>query len=205
MERPRLKLTFLKDDSFWILQLGNVIPSLSFLVPSIYFRNYVKQLGFEGTISARPIVLLNIEAVIGSITMGTIIDRHHVATGILISTIGAFASVFQIWGVLHVDRFVVEASVRVRYLAGSSTITWPGALRLVQRSIGQVESPMIYSFLSFGRVDGKVSSGPMSDVLIKARTIGGMGLYGTKYGSLVVYTGVHVTFGRIGVLGKQAG
>jgi hypothetical protein len=68
-----------------------------------------------------------------------------------------------------------------------------------------MESLMIYSFLSFGRGFGNVTSGPVSDALLKSVTLGRTGLYGTQYGNLVVYTGACVTFRGIGVLGKRVG
>jgi MFS family permease len=182
--RPRLTFNFLKEKSFWILQLGNFIQSLGFFVPSIYLPTYVKQLGYEGTISALPIVLLNLAAVFGSVTMGTIVDRYHVTTGIFISTLGAVIAVFLMWGFSTSLAPLLTFSFMYGLFAGSFTITWPGILMAVQRRTGQMESPMIYSFLSFGRGFGNVISGPVSDALLKSVTLGGIGLYGTPYGSL---------------------
>lgn len=203
--RFRPEFTFLKDKSFWILQLGNVIQSLGFFVPSIYLPTYTKQLGFDSTVSALPIVLLNTAAVFGSIAMGAIVDRFHVTTGILISTIGAVLSIFLIWGFSTSLAPLLTFSFMYGLFAGSFTNTWPGILRTVQRSTGQMESPMIYSFLSLGRGLGNVISGPVSDALIKPGNMGEIGLYGTQYGSLVLYTGISAAFGGIGVLGKRAG
>jgi MFS family permease len=203
--RPRLTFTFLKHKPFWILQLGNFIQSLGFFVPSIYLPTYTKQLGYSSIISALPIVLLNSAAVFGSVTMGTIIDRYHVTTGILISTIGAASSIFLLWSFSTSLAPLLTFSVMYGMFAGSFTNTWPGILRTVQRSTGQMESPMVFSFLSFGRGFGNVISGPLSEIMIKSGPIGGVGLYATQYGSLVVYSGVCAVFGGIGVFGRQAG
>jgi cyanate permease len=92
--RARIGFTFLQDKSFWILQFGNVMQGLGFFVPSIYLPMYAKQLGYSSAVSALTIILINIAAVIGSISMGYIVDRMHVTTAILISTIGGMLSVF---------------------------------------------------------------------------------------------------------------
>ena len=50
---------------------------LGFFVPSIYLPTYTKALGFSSAVSALPIILINMAAVIGSISMGSIVDRTH--------------------------------------------------------------------------------------------------------------------------------
>ncbi|RMZ70300.1 MFS monocarboxylate transporter [Pyrenophora seminiperda CCB06] len=191
----RITFTFLRNKTFWILQAGNIMQGLGFFVPSIYLPSYTKALGFNNTISTLPIILINIAAVIGSVSMGSIVDRTHVTTAILISTIGAMLSVFLIWGF----------STSLPPLLTFCFITWPGILRTVQRSTGQMESSMVYSFLSLGRGVGNVVSGPVSEALIKTGNMGGLGLYGTQYGSLVIWTGVSAALGGVSIIGRRVG
>ncbi|KAH7378724.1 major facilitator superfamily domain-containing protein [Pyrenochaeta sp. MPI-SDFR-AT-0127] len=203
--RARLGFTFLKDKSFWILQLGNVLEGFGFFIPSIYLPTYANQLGFSSTVSALTIVLINIAAVFGSVAMGSFIDKWHVTTGILISTVGSVLSVFFIWGFstslppLLIFCFLYGLS------AGSFATTYPGILRVVQRNTGQMEGPMIFSFLAMGRGVGNVIAGPLSEALLKLGHVGEHGLYGTQYGGLVLFTGLSAAFGGVGILGKRAG
>lgn len=201
----RITFTFLSNKPFWILQLGNIMQGLGFFVPSIYLPTYTKALGFDDTISALPIVLINVAAVIGSVTMGTIVDRVHVTTAILISTIGAILSIFLVWGFSTSLPPLLIFCFMYGLFAGSFTNTWPGIMRTVQRSTGQMENPMIYSFLSLGRGVGNVISGPVSEVLIKTGKVGGFGLYGTQYGSLVIWTGVSAALGGVSIIGRRVG
>ncbi|KAF1843738.1 MFS general substrate transporter [Cucurbitaria berberidis CBS 394.84] len=203
--RARLGFTFLTDRSFWIFQLGSIFQSLGFFVPSIYLPTYAKQLGFDSTVSALTIVLINVATVFGSIGMGSVIDRWPVTTGILISTTGAVLSVFLIWGFSTTLPPLLIFSFSYGLFAGSFTNTWPGILRTVQKNTGQMEGPMVFSILSLGRGIGNVISGPLSEALIKLGTIGGLGFYGTHYGSLVIFTGITAAFGGIGVFGKRTG
>ncbi|OAL54938.1 MFS general substrate transporter [Pyrenochaeta sp. DS3sAY3a] len=203
--RVRLGLTFLKDRPFWILQLGNVLQGFGFFMPSLYLPLLVSSLGYNSAISALTLVLFNIAAVIGSITMGGIIDRWDVTIGILISTVGAVLSVFLLWGFSTSLPVLFVFSSVYGLFAGSFANTYPGIIRTVQRSTGQMEASMIYGFLCLGRGIGNVMSGPVSEALIKVGTVGGVGLYGTRYGSLVLFTGIAVAFGGVGVVGKRVG
>ncbi|EOA89792.1 hypothetical protein ACJQWK_02791 [Exserohilum turcicum] len=203
--RTRVTLTFLSNKSFWILQLGNVLQGFGFFVPSIYLPTYTKALGFNHTISSLPVIMINIAAVIGSVTMGTIVDRTHVTTAILISTVGTVLSVFLVWGFSTSLPPLLVFCFVYGLFAGSFTNTWPGILRTVQRSTGQMESSMVFSFLCLGRGVGNVASGPVSEALMKLGNVGGSGLYATQYGSLVIWTGVSAALGGVSIIGRRVG
>jgi MFS family permease len=203
--RARIGLVFLKDRSFWILQLGNVLQGLGFFVPSIYLPTYAKQMGFSDSVSALTIILINIAAVVGSVSMGGIVDRVHVTTAICISTVGAVLSVFLLWGFSTSLPPLLAFSFMYGLFAGSFTNTWPGILRDVQKSTGQVEGAMVFSFLCLGRGVGNVVSGPVSEALMKTGHVGRHGLYGTDYGSLVVWTGISAALGGLGFIGRRVG
>lgn len=203
--RTRLGFTFLRDRSFWVLQLGNVFQGFGFFIPSLYLPSYASSLGYNSTTSALPVVLVNIAAVVGSITMGGVIDRWDVTVGIFISTLGAVLSVFLIWGFSTSLPTLFVFSIVYGLFAGSFANTYPGILRTVQRSTGQMEGSMIFGFLCLGRGIGNVMSGPVSEALIRTGNVGGVGLYGTRYGSLILFTGITAALGGVGVIGKRIG
>ncbi|KAL1800306.1 hypothetical protein ACET3X_000648 [Alternaria dauci] len=203
--RSRITFTFLTNRSFWVLQIGNIMQGLGFFIPSIYLPTYTKALGFNSAVSALPIILINMAAVIGSISMGSIVDRTHVTTAILISTIGAMLSVFLIWGFSTSLPPLLIFCFMYGLFAGSFTNTWPGIMRTVQMNTGQMESSMVFSFLSMGRGIGNVVSGPVSEALMKTGNIGDHGLYGTPYGSLVVWTGISAALGGVSIIGRRVG
>ncbi|KAI4693293.1 uncharacterized protein J4E88_001664 [Alternaria novae-zelandiae] len=203
--RCGITFTFLTNKTFWVLQSGNILQGLGFFVPSIYLPTYTKALGFSSTVSAVPLILLNVAAVIGSVSMGSIIDRTHVTTAILISTIGAMISTFLIWGFSTSLPPLLIFCFTYGLFAGSFANTWPGIMRAVQTSTGQMESSMVFSFLCMGRGIGNIVSGPISEALIKTGTLGEHGLYGTQYGSLVVWTGVSAALGGVSIIGRRVG
>jgi len=87
------------------------------------------------------------------------------------------------------------SSILYGLTAGSFANTWPGVLREVQNSTGQIEIPMVFSFLSMGRGFGNIVSGPVGKALLQTAIIGDHGLYGTQCGSLVLFTGISAAFG----------
>ncbi|KAG9192233.1 hypothetical protein G6011_10967 [Alternaria panax] len=135
----RITFTFLTNRSFWTLQFGNIMQGLSFFVPSIYLPTSTKALGFNSVVFALPIILVNMAAVIGSISMGIIVDRTYVTTAILISTIGDMLSVFLIWGFSTSMPPLLIFCFMYGLFAGSFTNTWPGIMRTVQMSTGQMK------------------------------------------------------------------
>jgi hypothetical protein len=137
--------------------------------------------------------------------MGSIIDRTHVTTAILISTIGAMISTFLIWGFSTSLPPLLIFCFTYGLFAGSFANTWPGIMKAVQASTGQMESSMVFSFLCMGRGIGNIVSGPISEALIKTGSLGEHGLYGTQYGSLVVWTGVSAALGGVSIIGRRVG
>ena len=182
-----------------------VYKTKGFFIPSIYLPTYARQLGFSSTVSALPIIMINLAATVGSITMGSMVDRFHVTTGILVSTAGAVLSVFLLWGFSTSLAPLLAFSVMYGLFAGSFANTWPGILREVQQKTGQMEGSMMFSFLCLGRGVGNVISGPVSEALIQVGDLGGAGLYGTQYGGLVLFTGLSAALGGIGMVGRRIG
>jgi Na+/melibiose symporter-like transporter len=85
--------------TFLIFELGNIIEALGVFLPTIYLRTYASRtLGTSNLISSLTIILLNLASIFGYFIMGTMVDRYHVTTCILISTIGSTVAVFVIWG-----------------------------------------------------------------------------------------------------------
>lgn len=87
--------------------------------------------------------------------------------------------------------------------AGSFTSTWPGIMRTLGRdrdednSQGTIDPTMIFGWLCAGRGVGSLVSGPLSDALTKGMSWkghAGAG-YGSRYGTLIVYTGITALLG----------
>lgn len=94
----RFDLSFLRNSSFWILQAGNILEGLGLFIPSIYLPSYARALGLFSTSGTLMVALLNTTSVFGGIILGALVDKLHVTTVVLISTLGVTLSVFLLWG-----------------------------------------------------------------------------------------------------------
>lgn len=206
--RPRpLDFGFLGTSTFGILQACNVIEALGFFLPTIYLPSYARTLGASSTLSALTVILFNVASVFGCVLMGSIVDKWHVTTCILISTIGSTISVFIVWGSSMSLPPLYIFCLTYGLFAGSFTSTWPGIMRDVKKKKDTADPSMIFACLAAGRGIGNVASGPLSEALIRGFPWrGSAGLaYGSGYGTLIVFTGLTAFFGGSSILGKRVG
>ena len=137
--------------------------------------------------------------------MGGIIDRWHISTCLLISTLGSTLSVFFLWGFSTSLPLLLVFCVVYGFFAGSYSTTYPGMMKAVDKSMPGADSTMVFAMLAAGRGIGNVASGPVSEVLLRTSRIGSEGLYGTEYGPLVLFTGISAALGGVSCLGRNLG
>lgn len=123
--------------------------------------------------------------------MGSMVDRLHVITVILISTVGSALSVFLFWDTAIFLPLLCVFSLMYGLFADGFTSTYTGVIREVQNQERGTEAGMLFGFLSAGRGVGSVLSGPLSEALLNAQPWAGeAGLgYGTGYGGLLYLLG----------------
>ncbi|KUL90590.1 hypothetical protein ZTR_00350 [Talaromyces verruculosus] len=202
--RP-FNLKFLRNKSFMIFQLGNILQALGFFLPTIYLPTYATNtLGVNGVVSSLTVILFNLASVFGCIVMGAMVDRYQATTCILLSTIGSTVSVFLIWGLSSSLAPLLIFCVVYGIFAGSFSSTWPAIMREVKNQESSVEPAIVFAFLAAGRGIGNVASGPLSDGLLTGLPFEGVlgGAYGSGYGSLIVFTGVSALLGGLSVLAR---
>ncbi|XXH03946.1 hypothetical protein Hte_010354 [Hypoxylon texense] len=200
--------------SFWLYQLANVVEATGFFLPGIYLPTYARSaLGAASYGSATTILLVNVASVFGCVAMGWFIDRLHVTTCILLSTVGATLGVLLIWGLSSSLPLLYFFCVVYGLFAGSYTSAWPGIMKdivLKGESIGggHVDPTMVFGWLAAGRGIGNVVSGPLSETLIQGLPWKGDTVaygYGSGYGSLIVFTGVTALVGGASFIWKRLG
>jgi predicted MFS family arabinose efflux permease len=198
-------LSFLGNKTFLLLQLGNILEGLGYFLPSIYLPTYAKSIGASNAVSALTLILINIAAVFGCVVMGSIVDRWHITTCILVSTIGSTISVFLIWGFsTNLPLLLVFCAVYGLF-AGSYTTTYPGIMRAVGKSEHSTDSTMVFAVLAAGRGIGNVACGPVSEALFRLGDVGATGLYASEYGPLVLFTGISAALGGVSCFARTLG
>lgn len=205
---PRYGLGFLKSISFWLFQACLIIESLGYFLPSIYLPTFAQSLGLSPSIGSMLIALLNVSAVFATIIMGILCDRFHVTTVILLSTIGATFSVFVFWGLSTTLPLLCIFTILYGFFAGGFVSTNAGVIKLVKRQNQSTDIGILLGVIRAGRGIGSLLSGPLSEILLRessgnANTRGAG--YGSKYGSLVVFTGVTAALGGMSFLGRRLG
>ncbi|KAI0187146.1 major facilitator superfamily domain-containing protein [Astrocystis sublimbata] len=211
-------LWFLVTPAFLIYQAANIIESMGFFLPGIYLPTYARNtLGAPSLSAATTILLINVASVFGCVAMGWFIDRLHVTTCILLSTIGATISVLLVWGLSSSLGLLYFFCVAYGLFAGSFSSAWPGIMRDIAQkgqagsgsSRDQVDPNMVFGFLCAGRGVGNVVGGPLSESLMrgslwyadKAASYG----YQSGYGSLIVFTGVTAFLGGASFIWRRLG
>ena len=203
--RRNFDVSFLRNKTFLILQLGNILEGFGYFVPSIYLPTYAKSLGASTSVSALTLILINIAAVFGCVCMGGIVDRWHITTCILVSTIGSTLSVFLLWGFsTNLPLLLVFCAV-YGFFAGSYSTTYSGMMNAVRKNEQSNDSMMVFAMLAAGRGIGNVACGPLSEALIQVGEVGATGLYASEYGPLVLFTGVSAALGGVSYFGRSLG
>lgn len=123
-------LRFALSRRFLLYQLSNTIEAIGFYIPGIYVPIFAgKILSASEFQSSLCILVLNTSAVIGCICIGWLIDRFHVTTCVMVSTIGATLGTFLLWGCAFNLPMLYMYCVSYGLSAGSYSTTWTGVMR----------------------------------------------------------------------------
>jgi MFS family permease len=196
--------SFLLTTTFLIYELGNIIEALGFFLPGIYLPTYARSLGADSLASSLTVVAVNLSSVFGCVIMGSIVDKYHSTTCILVSTVGSTIGVFLIWGFSVSLAPLFVFCIFYGLFAGSFTSTWPAVIREVQRKKETADPGMVFACLAAGRGIGNVASGPLSEALMKGfpwhDAVGWA--YGSGFGTLIVFTGVTALAGGLSIFAR---
>jgi MFS family permease len=194
----RLSLRFARYPAFWVHALGNVLQSLGYFLPTAYLPGYAANLGLSGTVATVLLAVLNGLAIVGSATFGVLADRLGPGRSVFWSTVGSAVSVLLFWGLAsHVAMLAVFAML-YGFFAGGFSSTWSSVLTELKRECPEVDTGFVYGLMAGGRGIGNVISGPLSVSLMQAGMGKAAGGYGSRYGSLILFTGASAVLGGLG-------
>jgi MFS family permease len=185
-----LSWSFLKHPTFWMLQLGNIIQSLGYLLPTTYLSSYAHLLGYPAITGAVLIAAFSMASVPGGIFIGVLNDRISPTTTILISSLGSTLSVLLFWGLSTNVTLLVIFALGYGFFAGGFSSTYPGVLKEIKREDDGVNTGLVMGLLLGGRGLGYMAGGPFSDGLLKAAwSQEGKFGFDTLYGPVIITTG----------------
>lgn len=130
-QAPQYSLGFLRTSTFWLLQIGIIIESLGYFIPSIYLLTFARSLSLSPSIGTLLIALVNAAGVFSTISMGMLIGRFHVATAIQLSTVGAAISDFLFWGFSSALPFLCVFGIFYGFFASGFVSIIAGILKVI--------------------------------------------------------------------------
>ncbi|KAI9711427.1 MAG: hypothetical protein M1812_007172 [Candelaria pacifica] len=202
-----VNLHFTRTSSFWFMQIGNILQGIGYFVPSIFLPTYAYAMGLPSITGPVSIALLNAASIIGQVCLGALSDRYHVTTVLLISAIGSSIAVFLFWGLSSTSTALLYIfALAYGSFAGGFSSCWAGMIREIRKKAPRAETGLVLGLLAAGRGVGCVICGPVSEALIKDNAwmhVGVTSAYGSKYGPLIVFTGVTAVFGGVSWVGKR--
>ncbi|KAK7424830.1 hypothetical protein QQZ08_008460 [Neonectria magnoliae] len=196
--RPRpVCFSFLSSMPFWMLQIGIVIQSLGYLMPSTYLASYANDIGLSTVSGPILLALFSLASVPGSLIHGMLGDRVSPSKVIVASSLGSALPVFLLWGLSRHISTMVLFVVFYGFFAGGFSATWSGALQEIKGDNASIDTSLVFGMLLGGRGLGFVVAGPISGALVSAGShISGDALgYATKYGPMILCTGVTALLG----------
>ena len=233
--RRGIDLRFLGSKPFLLYQAANVVEATGFFLPGIYLPSFARRVFGAGPfLSALTVLLVNVASVFGCVAMGTLSDRLHVTTCILVSTVGATAGTLLLWGFSMNLPVLYLFCVIYGLFAGSFTSAWPGIMKEMTKqrvpsssssrdeadgggdgdregytagATNGTDPSMVFGFLAAGRGLGNVVSGPLSEAMVNGFPWQGqaVGGYGSGYGTLIAFTGVTALLGGGSFLWRKLG
>jgi MFS family permease len=200
----RPQISFWTTRVFYISQIGNIIESLGYFLPSIYLPSYASSLGASPFLSTLTIILVNGAGCVGSIAMGMLVDRLHFSTCVLISTVGTAIAVLCLWGLAASLPVLYTFCIAYGLFAASWTSTWPGIMRDVTYARQGTDGGMVFASLAAGKGIGSVASGPLSQALLRSVVSWKAGST-ARYGMVIIFTGITAMCGACSFIAKRAG
>ncbi|KAK9849631.1 major facilitator superfamily domain-containing protein [Penicillium brevicompactum] len=203
-----LSFSFLRTRSWIVFQIGSLIQSIGYFAPSLYMPTYARVIAHQSAMGeTTPVTALNAGSVLGFIMVGYLVDRWHAATVVLAMTVSTVILVFALWGLSVTLAPICVFSALYGVVAGSAAATWPGMAKIIKKEDPSAPVGMVLGTLTAGRGIGSIACGPISEALIKTdwawtghtASLG----YGTKFGGLIVFTGVTACFGIIGFAARK--
>ncbi|KAH6889273.1 major facilitator superfamily domain-containing protein [Thelonectria olida] len=204
--RPRpISFSFLRSTPFWMLQIGIMIQSLGYLMPSTYLASYATAIGLSSVTGPILLALFSLASVPGSLIHGMLGDKVSSSKVIIVSSIGSAVPVFLLWGLSrHISTMVIFV-ILYGFFAGGFSATWSGALQEIKGDNASIDTSLVFGMLLGGRGVGFVVAGPLSGALVSAgSSISGAEAlgYATKYGPMILCTGITAILGAWSPLWK---
>ncbi|TVY35591.1 Leporins efflux protein, partial [Lachnellula occidentalis] len=142
---------FLKSETFWMCQAGNVVQSFGYILPNTYLASYAHMMGLPAITGAVITAVFALASAPGGLLMGMLSDRLKPTTVILISSLGSTVAVFALWGMARHIALLMLFAVVYGFFGGSFSSTYSGIVHEMKREDERVDSGLVMGLLLGGR------------------------------------------------------
>ncbi|KAK3675126.1 hypothetical protein LTR78_005060 [Recurvomyces mirabilis] len=203
--------SFLTHRTFYIYSIANIVFSCGYGLPQTYLSIYASQyLHLPAAESAAMIALFNAPGILSCTGFGLLHDKLNVSSTVttLVSAIGSALSVFLLWGLKSntIAGLLISFAIGFGFFASAYSSTWGGWINEIEKEAAEnneaVNSGMVYGFMNGARGIGYVAGGLSGVGLLQLGAIQAsqQWAFGTKYGALILFTGISSAFGGWSVL-----
>jgi MFS family permease len=210
LQRPRkIPWDFLYHRTFYIYSIAIALQSSGYGVPQTYLNSYAHEVAsISVSNSTLLICLFNVPGILSSTFFGFLSDNERrpwsATSSTFFSAAASAMAAFLLWGLAGSSdgSFVLLIFFAVIYgfFAGGYSACWGGVIKQMEAEAAErneaIDSGMVYGLLNGARGVGYVGGGLAGVQLLKGggNTIVKFG-YGSKYGPLILYTGLATAFG----------
>ncbi|KAE8543308.1 hypothetical protein D1P53_000010 [Cryptococcus gattii VGV] len=195
-KRKPINWSFMKSTPLIIGTLTIFLISLGNFIPSLWLPTYASSLNLLHPSGTGLIAILNAASVPGNTLLGYLSDRMPVRTVIVISCVGSGLSCAFLWGFGTNDGVLILFALIFGLLGPSFSAIWTQMIGVISKD-DLISPPLVVSLFTFVRGVGSLTSGPISQALLKMSNLNGsIGAYGfNNYGVLLIYASVTILSG----------
>ncbi|KAH8178186.1 major facilitator superfamily protein [Sarocladium implicatum] len=201
--RP-VSFSFTKRAAFWMTLGGVVIQAVGYLMPTTYLASYAINVGHSSITAPILLALVNLMSAPGGVLIGLLGDQFGASMAIITASFGGTLPVFLLWGLSFRLANLVVFVLLYGFFAGAFSSTWSCVMQELARNDNGAEASVIFGFLLGGRGIGFVLAGPVSGALlsihdrVSEEALG----YATRYGPMIIFTGITAVLGAWGPMWK---
>lgn len=201
----RVPWSFLRHRTFYIYSISNAVFSSGYGIPQTYLSSYARDtLHFSTISSALMITLFNAPGIISCIGFGLLSDKTRISStaNTFISAGGSCVCALLLWGLAsnRIPAVLILFALTYGFFSSGYSSTWGGWIKDFEREAVEsneaINTGMLVGLFNGARGIGYVVSGVAGVELLNAGAIDSSNWgYGTKYGGLILFTGLSAVIG----------
>ncbi|OXG17566.1 monocarboxylic acid transporter [Cryptococcus neoformans Ze90-1] len=190
--------SFMKSTALMAGLATILLTSLGNFVPSLWLPSFADDLSLTRPSGTGLVAILNAASVPGNAILGIMSDHMSLRVVILISCIGSGLACAFLWGFGTNDGMLVAFTIIFGLLGPSFSALWTKMNAVISKD-NPFAITIVLSLFTFIRGVGNLTSGPISEALLKYNTFkGGAGAYGVNnYGVLLLYSSITILSGGV--------